>query len=84
MTLTTFPSDSDRPTPPLMLDAASRSLRRDLARAAGRRGTLFGDVGGSNEQVCPPRRPAGPPADLRAVRGRLTEHARRLLDADGR
>jgi hypothetical protein len=84
MTSTTLPSGSNPSTPPLMLDAAIRSVRRGLARGARRSGTMFGEVGGRDGPVRQPRRPAGPPADLRAVRGRLLDQAQRLWDADRR
>jgi hypothetical protein len=88
MTPTTFSSDFDRPTPPLMLDAVCVSRRGDPCRAAGRTGTVFGEAGGRAGPARTPRSPAGSPAgspaDLRVVRGRLLDAARSLRGADGR
>jgi hypothetical protein len=84
MTPTTFSSDFDRPTPPLMLHAVCVSRRGELCRAAGRTGTVFGEAGGRAGPARTPRSPAGSPADLRVVRGRLLDAARPLRGADGR
>lgn len=84
MTPTTFSSDFSHPSRPLMLDAAGRSVQRGLAREARGSGTMFAEVGGRDGRVRRTLRPAGPSAYLRSVRERLTDSARRLLDADER
>ena len=70
--------------PPLMLDAVCRSRRGDLCRAARRSGTVLREVGGRAGPERTPRALAGSPADLRGMRERLVDAARRLRKADGR
>ena len=84
---TTVPSDFNAPTP-LMFNALSLSLRRDLSRAAQRTGPVFRDVaavattGPADSATAGSRAPRPPAGSLRVTRERLLAEAR-LLRGNG-